>query len=195
MRSGYAPGTTLRGWALTARDLEPEAGPGPGDEGHSPDRAGGPDEPGAPSGRGVPADGLGLPAEAYAQVGQREATRTSWRRRWRVNDHEERRWEAEVCRLKGELLLAGSAEHATEAEACLHQALDIARRQQAKSWELRAAMSLARLWQRQGKRTAADELLAPIYGWFTEGFDTADLQEAKALLEELSRSNATNDTA
>jgi predicted ATPase len=67
----------------------------------------------------------------------------------------------------------------------LHQALDIARRQQAKSWELRAAMSLSRLWQRQGKRAAARELLTSIYGWFTEGFDTADLQEAKTLLYEL----------
>ena len=72
-----------------------------------------------------------------------------------------------------------------EAETCLQQALDVARRQQAKSLELRAAMSLSRLWQHQGKRAEARELLAPIYGWFTEGFDTADLQEAKALLEEL----------
>ena len=68
---------------------------------------------------------------------------------------------------------------------CFRQALEIARRQGAKSWELRAAMSLSRLWQQQGKRAEAYELLAPIYGWFTEGFDTADLQEAKALLAEL----------
>jgi predicted ATPase len=79
-----------------------------------------------------------------------------------------------------------SAEKHTEAETCFRQALDIARRQQAKSWELRATMSLARLWQQQGKRQDAYDLLAPIYGWFTEGFDTADLQEASALLEELS---------
>ena len=72
-----------------------------------------------------------------------------------------------------------------EAEACFQQALALARQQQAPSWELRAAMSLARLWQQQGKRTEAHELLAPICGWFTEGFDTVDLQEAKALLEEL----------
>ena len=72
-----------------------------------------------------------------------------------------------------------------EAEAWLQRALDVARYQQAKSLELRAAMSLARLWQRQGKRIAAYELLAPIYNWFTEGFDTADLREAKALLEHL----------
>jgi predicted ATPase len=73
-----------------------------------------------------------------------------------------------------------------EAEACFQQALDVARRRQARSWELRAAMSLARLWQQQGKRDEAHELLAPVYSWFTEGFDTADLQEAKALLEALS---------
>ena len=95
------------------------------------------------------------------------------------------RWEAELYRLKGELLLTRSSEHQAEAETCFQQALDVARRQQAKSLELRAAMSLARLWQQQGKRAEAHELLAPIYGWFTEGFDTADLQEAKALLEAL----------
>ena len=85
--------------------------------------------------------------------------------------------------------VAAEAEHAPDAvqgsEACFHHALAVARHQQAKSLELRAAMSLSRLWQRQGKRAEARELLAPIYGWFTEGFDTADLQEAKALLEEL----------
>ena len=72
-----------------------------------------------------------------------------------------------------------------EAETCFRQALAIAHRQEAKSFELRAATSLAHLWQSQGKRAEAYDLLAPIYGWFTEGFDTADLQEAKALLEEL----------
>jgi class 3 adenylate cyclase/predicted ATPase len=93
---------------------------------------------------------------------------------------------AELYRLKGELLLAASATQQTEGSACFRQALDIARDQQAKFLELRAATSLARLWQRQGKRTEARELLAPIYSWFTEGFDTADLQDAKALLEEVS---------
>jgi predicted ATPase len=97
----------------------------------------------------------------------------------------ERYWEMELHRLKGTLLLARSTEHQAEAEAWFRQALDVARRQQAKSWELRAAMSLARLWERQGKRAESYALLAPIYGWFTEGFDTADLQEAKALLEGL----------
>ena len=84
--------------------------------------------------------------------------------------------------MKGDLLLQKAE---GKAEACFHQALAISRHQQAKSLQLRAAMSLARLWQRQGKRDAARQVLAEVYGWFTEGFDTADLQEAKALLEEL----------
>jgi hypothetical protein len=99
--------------------------------------------------------------------------------------------EAELYRLKGEVALQSNAEGlaspvAAEAEACFQQALDIDRQQQAKSWELRAATSLTRLWQEQGKRAEARELLAPVYNWFTEGFDTADLIDAKALLEELS---------
>jgi predicted ATPase len=102
-----------------------------------------------------------------------------------VEQHEERWWEAEVCRLRGGLLLRQTGTSQAEAETWLQRALDVARRQEAKSLELRAAMSLARLWQQQGKRTEAYELLVPIYGWFTEGFDTADLQEAKALLAEL----------
>jgi class 3 adenylate cyclase/predicted ATPase len=93
---------------------------------------------------------------------------------------------AEAYRLQGGLLLHQAVLDAAQAERCFQQALDIARRQRAKSWELRAALSLTRLWQRQGKHAEARELLAPIYGWFTEGFDTADLQEAKALLQELS---------
>ena len=103
-----------------------------------------------------------------------------------VEQHEERWWEAEVYRLRGVLLLRQDVAQQAEAETWLQRALDVARRQQAKSLELRAAMSLARLWQRQGKRTEAYELLALVYNWFTEGFDTADLQEAKALLEHLS---------
>jgi predicted ATPase len=94
-------------------------------------------------------------------------------------------YQAEVHRLKGELLLQQSSDNATEAETCFHHALDIARNQQAKSLELRAAMSLAHLWQQQGKRQEAYNLLAPVYNWFTEGFATADLQESKALLDEL----------
>jgi len=92
---------------------------------------------------------------------------------------------AELSRLKGALLLRQDVPDAAQAEACFQQALAVARQQQAKSWELRAAMSLARLWQQQGKRAEAHGLLAPIYGWFTEGFDTADLQETQALLEDL----------
>ena len=97
----------------------------------------------------------------------------------------ERSWEADLYRLKGKLVLAQSIDNATEAATYFQQALDIARRQQAKSLELRAAMSLARLWQQQGKRAEAHALLAPVYGWFTEGFDTADLKDAKALLDKL----------
>ena len=99
---------------------------------------------------------------------------------------DERFYEAEFCRLTGVLHLAHSPSAQAEAEAHLRHALEVARRQQAKSLELRAAMSLSRLWQQQGKGDEARELLAPIYGWFTEGFGTADLQEGKALLEELS---------
>jgi class 3 adenylate cyclase/predicted ATPase len=99
-----------------------------------------------------------------------------------VEQHEERWWEAEVCRLRGVLLLRQTTSQ-VEAETWLQRALDVARRQEAKSLELRAAMSLSRLWQQQGKRKEAHDLLAPVYGWFTEGFDSADLQEAKALLD------------
>jgi predicted ATPase len=90
-----------------------------------------------------------------------------------------------VYRIKGVLLLQQAVPDTPQAEACFHQALAIARHQQAKSWELRATVSLSRLWQSQGKRDEARELLAPVYDWFTEGFDTADIQEARTLLEEL----------
>jgi predicted ATPase len=85
------------------------------------------------------------------------------------------------------LLLALAAEHEDEAEACFQQALDVARGQQARSLELRTAMSLSRLWQRQGMRVEARQLLEAVYNWFTEGFDTTDLREAKALLADLSQ--------
>ena len=103
-----------------------------------------------------------------------------------VKDTEEPWWEAELHRCKGGLLLTSASEDRAEAETCFHQALAIARRQQAKSLELRAAISLSRLWQSQGKKQEARQLLAPIYDWFTEGFDTTDLKDAKALLDELS---------
>jgi predicted ATPase len=129
---------------------------------------------------GQPEAGLAVLVEALAQV---ETTK-------------ERFWEAEIYRLKGELLLtvAGpdlshSAEklpHAESPEACFLKAIEIARQQAGKSLELRATVSLGRLWQRQGKKDQAQSMLADIYGWFTEGFDTIDFQQAKALLDELS---------
>jgi predicted ATPase len=119
--------------------------------------------------RGHTAEGLQALAEAYTLIEQ----------------HEERLWEAEVCRLRGVLLLRQAVPQPAEAATCFQRALEVARRQQAKSLELRAAMSLARLWQQQGKRQEAHDLLAPVYSWFTEGFDTLDLQEAKALLDAL----------
>ena len=128
---------------------------------------------------------LAMLAEAYGKVGQTEAGLTALAEALAtVHRTGERWWEAEIHRLKGELLLR-RASPTEEAEACFQQALDIARHQQAKSLELRAAMSLARLWQGQGKHAEARQLLAPIYDWFTEGFDTADLREAKGLLEAL----------
>ena len=94
-------------------------------------------------------------------------------------------YDAELHRLRAEILLDTDGNAVDEAEALFHQSLEIARRQEAKTFELRAATSLARLWQRQGKRDAARDLLAPVYAWFTEGFATRDLQHAKALLGEL----------
>ena len=93
--------------------------------------------------------------------------------------------EAEVHRAAGEVELMSPQADTTRAEQYFKRALTVARQQQAKSWELRAAMSMARLWRDQGKRDEARDLLAPVYGWFTEGFDTRDLKEAKALLDEL----------
>src|SRR5262249_22079676 len=96
----------------------------------------------------------------------------------------QRHWEAEIYRLKGELLL--DSKESSEAETCFRRAIDIARRQNAKSLELRAVTSLSRLLRKQGKKDEARRMLAEIYGWFTEGFDTADLKDAKALREEIS---------
>ncbi len=93
--------------------------------------------------------------------------------------------EADVYRIAGKMALMSPDPDAKKAEAYFERALAVARKQQAKSWELRAAMSMARLWGDHGKREAARELLAPVYGWFTEGFDTLDLKEAKALLDQL----------
>jgi predicted ATPase len=127
-----------------------------------------------------------LLAEACGRAGQvEEGLRALDEALEALQTAEDRFYEAEVYRLQGTLLLARSAEQHAEAETCLRQALDIARQQQARSLELRAATSLSRLWQQQDKRDEAHELLAPVYDWFTEGFDTADLQEARTLLEEL----------
>ena len=103
----------------------------------------------------------------------------------RVDRLEERWFEADLLRLKGEALLGCSPDCVAEAEVCYQQGLTVARHQGARLWELRAATSLARLWAEQGKRHKAHDLLAPVYGWFTEGFETADLKDAKALLDEL----------
>ncbi len=101
------------------------------------------------------------------------------------DDTEARFYEAELYRLKGALLIKQPVPDTPQAETCFHQALEIARQQGAKSFELRAATSLAHLWQGQDKRKEAYDQLAPVYEWFTEGFDTADLKDAKKLLEEL----------
>ncbi len=134
---------------------------------------------------------LGLLAEANGTAGHVEDGLAMLAEALAVVDRTGERWsEAELYRLKGELLLRSKARRhcaplAEQADASFRHALEVAGFQQAKSWELRAATSLGRLWQSQGKRKQASDLLAPIYGWFTEGFDTADLKDAKALLDEL----------
>jgi class 3 adenylate cyclase/predicted ATPase len=172
-----AAGTILRGWAL-AMQGQGEAGMAQVCQGIAAYRA-----TGAallvPYYCAVLADvavHLGHPEEGFQALAEAHTL---------VEQQEERWWEAEIYRLRGVLLLRQPGASQAEAEAWVQRALDVARRQEAKSLELRAAMSLARLWQQQGKRQDAYDLLAPVYGWFTEGFDTADLQEAKALLAEL----------
>jgi predicted ATPase len=134
---------------------------------------------------------LALLAEAYGRRGEAgEALHVLDEALAAVDKHGERFWEAELYRLKGQLTLQSKVQGPRskveeEAEVCFWKAIEIARKQQAKSWELRATVSLARLWQQQGKKKEARQMLAEIYGWFTEGFDTKDLQEAKALLEDL----------
>ncbi len=121
----------------------------------------------AQAGAGRVGEGLATLSETFALVEQAD----------------ERHWETELQRTRGELLLAQGEEN--EAEASFQKAIDVARGQQAKSWELRATVSLCRLWQRQGRKEEARQLLAEVHGWFTEGFDTPDLQEAQTLLQEL----------
>ena len=129
---------------------------------------------------------LDMLAEAYGKAGQaNEGLSILAEALAHVDKTGEHYYEAELHRLKVELLLLQSSNNHLEAETCFHQAISIAQNQSAKSWELRSVTSLSRLWQSQGKRAEAQQLLSEIYGWFTEGFDTADLKDAKALLEEL----------
>ena len=129
---------------------------------------------------------LALLAEAYGAIAQPESGLTVLAEALTLMDTTgERVWEPELHRLKGALLLQQSADNHAEAQACFQQALDVARSQQVKLLELRTATSLSRLWQQQGKRAEARQLLAEVYNWFTEGFDTPDLREAKALLDVL----------
>ena len=125
-------------------------------------------------------------ATAYAELGQRDDARRCIHDAIDKVERSKEKWcEAEVHRIAGEIALKSLAPGPEEAEAYFDRALAVARQQRTKSWELRAAMSMARLWRGQGKRHEAHDLLAPVYGWFTEGFDTLDLKEAKALLDEL----------
>ena len=129
---------------------------------------------------------LALLAEAYSTLGQPETGLTMLTQALTHAATRGERWyESALYCLKGELLLQQSSHHQVDAEACFHHALEIARMQHAKSFELRTATSLARLWQQQGKRQEAHDLLAHVYSWFTEGLDTADLKNAKALLDAL----------
>jgi predicted ATPase len=127
-----------------------------------------------------------LTAKCYADLGQLDDAGRSVDEATTVVERTKETWfEADVCRIAGEVALKSPRRDVARAEACFERALSVARVQQAKSWELRTAMSLARLWRDLGKVQQARELLAPVYGWFIEGFDTRDLKEAKALLEEL----------
>ena len=170
-------GTILRGWAL-AHQGQAQDGIAQLHQGLTAYRATG-TEIGRPY-------YLALLAEAHGIMGQPAAGLTALTEALTLVDSSgERFYEPELHRLKGALLLQSSSDNATEAESCFQHAISIAQSQQAKSWELRAATSLSRLWQQQGKRDEARQVLADVYGWFTEGFDTADLKDAKALLDEL----------
>jgi predicted ATPase len=171
-------GRILRGWALAMQGAD--AGVAQIRQGLAAhERARGPQ-------LGRPAM-LALLAEAYGQVGQPEiGLRVLAEALTLVATTEARWWEAELHRLQGALQLQLPMPDSTQAEACFRQALDVARGQQAKSLELRAALSLSQLWHEQGKSAEAHSLLAPLYGWFTEGHETADLQAARAMLERLS---------
>jgi len=178
-----AHGMVLRGWALVEQ--------GQGQEGVAQVRRG------SAAYRATRAEverphWCALLAEACGKVGQAEEGLTVLAEALAVVDENgDRYYESELYRLRGELTLAQSkvpslkSQGQKDVEECFQKAIAIAQRQQAKSLELRAVISLSRLWQQQGKREEAHQLLADVYGWFTEGFDTKDLQEAKALLEKL----------
>jgi predicted ATPase len=131
-------------------------------------------------------ENLSYLAGAYAKCGRFDEATRSIGEALTVAETSKERWsEAEINRVAGEIALMSPEPDAAKAQTCFERALTVARKQQAKSWELRAAMSMARLWRDRGKRDEARDLLVPVYGWFTEGFDTRDLKEAKALLDEL----------
>jgi len=170
-------GTAMRGWAVAAQGMQ-EQGLEQMRQGQAAFRATG-------ASVFVPCF-LTLLAEGCGAMGQVDDGLKALAEAQALVDRNGEHWyEAEMHRCRGELLLALSVDAHSEAETCFRQALDVARSQQAKSLELRAAMCLSRLWQQQEKQAKARELLGPIYGWFTEGFDTADLKEAEVLLDEL----------
>ena len=174
-----AMGTFLRGWALTAL--------GQREEGMIQLLRGIADWRGIGTELFVPYL-LGDVAERYGVLQQVDEALDALKEGWEATERTgEQWWKAEVHRLEGDLLLHQSSADVAQSANCFRQALDVARNQQAKSLELRAATSLARLWLSQDRRREAYDLLAPVYDWFTEGFDTADLQEAKALLTELEK--------
>ena len=178
-----AQGTIWRGYLLAAQ--------GQGEEGMAQIRQGLAAYRPTGSGYGLPIYLASL-ATAHAVVGQVEEGLTVLAEGLTiVNQTEERWYEAELYRLKGELTLQSSGQRLEsgiqkEAEACFQKSLEVARRQRAKSFELRTVISLSHLWRKQGKKEDARQLLYEVYHWFTEGFDTADLEDAKALLDELS---------
>ena len=173
----HALAKTLRGWALAAQG-QPQEGLVQIQQGLADLRATG-------TRIGMPRF-LTLLAEGYSHTGQFALALDALNESKQVmTSTGQYYWQAEVYRYQGEILLKQAAQNAAEAERCFHQALDSARAQHAKSLELRGATSLAALWQQQGRKRQAHDLLAPVYSWFGEGFDTADLKDAKALLDEL----------
>ncbi len=131
---------------------------------------------------------LSLLAKANAEIGQFDQAWASIREAMTAVETTKERWhEAELNRVAGEIALLSPEPDVAKAEAYFARALEVAQKQQAKSWELRAATSMARLWRDQGRRPQARKLLAPVHGWFTQGFDTLDLKQAKTLLDELAQ--------